>query len=821
MEINELINQAVLSRKQAKTEFVDKKNNIEIWNKYVTSITGFKGDLWDNIISSNGQKDKWDKVQAILYGDKTNPIARGLVQKLKDLGDGENNSGLFTTAWSRMNRGYVNIGIVGPYRQGKSTLLRHLINPISNYVSPSDIIPTREGSEPCTGAPINYINELYGGYNEPVAVVEYYGVNEICDRINGYLVKCGLTNWDNISTDSGPVNKQVLLNYCKKHLNDSNSIEEATAGSYRWTFQMLIQRVNDYVDYLNNSPLPIKLNDKEGKNEFKASSTYWDGNDKQCFRVFATKQINVYVPFKIEGKEVGPIQFLDTPGIGEKRIDVVDGLKKKLQNDIDTVIALEFVPPTGKNEGVDDFHTILAKNYNSGGSNFVYYILNIPKNISLIPLSQAYKNAFKLGIEVPGLDLKLLQKNKLLVNCREDIVYSYIESDESGIEKIEEIPDRHSQTILYEIVENMATCINDIDCSFTNEAIALYNEISSEIVELKNAVSKVLLPNAMVSYDEKIADIMTDLVEELKKVRLTDITETVKSSIIEYASEGMVGRETMKVTGISESDVEEILSSAISSSSEDERFAKLAESMFVKLDKEGPVSRNSYDNDLEFVDYQEYRKKLYASILRDINDRIEEKPVNEAVESNKDRIWKVFMKKEYLGFVASTEDPSVWYEALLKKFEEDRTARSLQEKFSSFYDFRININEIITTIVVDGIIAKYKHSDSFDGSEFNSFKSANLSFIISLLNIESEIKSVLRDRDKEMIEKIRQSVDEKFKNKKNEIITFAPLAKGDYSYANMQNFVRKHYIDILHASGKGDPDKETNSLLENWSAINN
>lgn len=823
MEIKDLIKQAVDRRRNSQQGFNDKKRTIEEWNNYVSSIKEYKGDLWDGIISSNGQKEKWDKIQQLLYGIKDNPKNIGLVKMLEKLGDGDKNGGLFTTALSRMNRPYANIGIVGPYRQGKSTLLRHLIKPISEYVSESDIIPTREGSEPCTGAPINYINELYKGFDEPVAVVEYYSVFEICNRINEYLDKCGLSDWKKIEIFEDDVEKQTskLKEYCYNHKTDAQQIDEATAGSFRWTFQKMLLEYEEYVKYLDRIPSPIPLSTKEGKNDFKLSATYWDSDDKQRFRVFATKQVDVYVPFKIDGKEVGPIQFLDTPGIGEKRIDVVEGLKKKLQNDIDTVIALEFVPKNGKNEGVDDFHIILAKNYNSGGSSFVYYILNIPQDITPIPLSQAYKNAFKCGIEVPGLELILPKSNKLLMNCREDVVCEYSESEEGGVKQFDVIPHKNSQTVLYDIIYNLATNINNIDKSFTSKAISLYDEVFSEIVKLKDAISSIILPNAIDSYNEKISDIMQDLVYDLKHVKLTEITETVKSNIIEYAEERSVGRETMKVVEVEEEDVEKILKKANEIDDEDEKFRRMAKSVFEVLCKDGPISKSVYDNRAEFTEYQDYRNKLFDSICKDIKDKIEEDPVNEAVKSNKEVIWRVFMKKEYLGFVSSSDSSQDWYEKLMRQFEEDRTAKSLQEKFSSFYSFNININDIITDIVIEGIVSKYLHSDRFDGSEFNTFESANYSFIISLLNIESEIKSILRGRDKEMMEEIRQSVEEKFKAQKNNIITFHPFVKGDHSYTNMESFIRKHYIDILHATGIEDPDKETNSLLENWANLNN
>ena len=235
MSIKEQIESIIANRQQYQPEFVRYFEEVSKMRDFVTGVNGFKSNFgWLAMVNSNEKlKKEWDSL--VLEAEK-------LQTQLKTLCDGENGS--LMECLKRVKRDYLNIGCVGPWRQGKSTVISKLTN-LSDYVIPRSKFLT------CTGTTINIFNGNQVFWNDDhyeekdgnKAVVYYHSFNSICKTINDYLKELGLNAMPYANT------KESFIQNCSQ-CYDANSGNPGNNSKLKEMLDMYLLHASDYVDSL-------------------------------------------------------------------------------------------------------------------------------------------------------------------------------------------------------------------------------------------------------------------------------------------------------------------------------------------------------------------------------------------------------------------------------------------------------------------------------------------------------------------------------------------------------------------------------------------
>lgn len=825
--IEQLINKAVKARETKRHDYDNLLCDIQAWHKYANYIndTFVNNELWKSLISQSNQntQTKWREILDLLRDkDKGDgQIEKGLFSLLEDLGDGDKKLGLFTTAYHRINRPYVNIGVVGAFRQGKSTLLSQLIQPSSSNITSNTLFPTNNGANPCTGAPVNYINKDYRGNQNPTAVVVYHSVKSFSANINKYLEECGLS-WDPIIINDN-LTLDDLIRYCKNNTDNALKILNAQSNTLQGTLKNIILNYQKYIGLINKEEEAIDISTSAGMESFYDKITFNFGGRANNYAVYAVEEVNVYVRFKVDGKEVGEIQFLDTPGVGENRVGIDETLKNKLQNDIDTVIAIEAAHTGEVNfDALNGFHTSLKENYGEQQSNFIYYIINDQTNSDERLVSDAYKRAFKEGIETLPKPIRLNKNHKLVVDCKNNKVYNYQETPNGEVIRLALESEDNCQRVLYSIIENLAHNINEIDDVFNGKAKALYDSVKTKINDLKLLVKFIQLGQRS-NYSE-ITMTMRKLNGELVDLALNPITEDIKFDVKKYADENECGSSVLNAIlsyfdeakinkpGASFTDVQkkEVIKKVSSNRELAEKTKAFKESSYGIMNKKGPCTSEEYGDWHEFEIYSKIKKKLYEEIVRCVKERIKVEPVLNSLKKVQTTVYEVFRKPCYLGFVCdSSKSNEEWYKTLMEMLDDV----DLQKVFKDFfeYDAKGKMFSFIEDNIITSTIRPFMHRDDFNGSNFKTITEANYSLLGSLFMIEYIIKEALRDEEDCVIKKLKDTIDLDFNAVKTNVLNSA-----NPNQLQLSDFVARNYDRILLCSGDNDDDLRKRSLVEQW-----
>lgn len=571
MSIREAINNAIVTRREFREQLVSYEKDLLSWSNYANCISEYIEDpCWARIINTHSCKNTVQQWEVLVKN--TNELK----EILNELGFANKKTGIFTKALTRAKRDYVNLGIVGTFRQGKSTLLSQLIK-IENPNS-SILFPVNGGDDACTGAPVNYINHLYEISEDetkvqfPAAVIKYYTSGQMCDLINEYLVECELdrTIWGEIKNKT----KEGLRAYCNAHKTEALSIKNAQPNTLHKTLQSLIingaipstSEQRSFIELLDCPDDLVPLNTENNIKKYIESISFYDTltgnlNDRK-FLVYATREADVYIKFLLDGEDVGSIRFLDTPGTGEKRLGVNSGLAAKLQNDLDLIIAINKLEEAAQNDTtVNDFHNILKNKFDCEckvngedfkSSLFIYYMINYALNDTTLAqnnqlLYSRYKRIFTDGIEITPNSIYLKRDHKIIINCKDNKYYDYDVNDNEQIINITLNNDKNCQTFLKDAIEHLSSIISSIDAYFAADAIKLYGDAKSKLEQIIVQVNGLVLPQ-LFEPSKKIGELLKEMYAELKghSARI-DITKAIAENIASYAASDTIGCEVMKL----------------------------------------------------------------------------------------------------------------------------------------------------------------------------------------------------------------------------------------------------------------------------------
>lgn len=192
MSIQSQIDQIITNRRNNQGEFERYYEKVLSMQDFVRNIISFKENSgWRTIVEDNDKlKIEWESLSN--YVDELNGLLKLLVN---------GNAGCLIECLQRVKRPYLNIGCVGPWRQGKSTVISQLTN-LSDYVIPRSKFLT------CTGTTINVFNgnqviwdgTQYVEKDGNKAVIYFHSLNSVCKTINDYLTELGLSMMPYAST---------------------------------------------------------------------------------------------------------------------------------------------------------------------------------------------------------------------------------------------------------------------------------------------------------------------------------------------------------------------------------------------------------------------------------------------------------------------------------------------------------------------------------------------------------------------------------------------------------------------------------------------
>lgn len=301
-------------------------------------------------------------------------------------------------AQQRCGRSYLNIGILAPWRHGKSQFLCQVFD--LNKDEEKYLIPTdSDKKRACTGTTVNYQN---GDSN--ICVFEVLSEDEVKDAI---IELCKLCSIYKESLESQSL--ENLIDYISK--NHSDLLDNANENTSRQALREYVNGFSQYMPIIRDGidPIEFKLGGPEPDERLKDIYSYIcfysdpaNKNEHNNFKCLGIKRVSISMPLKSStGESLGKVRFLDTPGLGESRPNVAENIKNILKEDIDLVICVCQTSKHVDSGDFDKFNTFLSVDFNvqyigadnkpHDASKCVHYILNVNQKDSSTPGRDIYE----------------------------------------------------------------------------------------------------------------------------------------------------------------------------------------------------------------------------------------------------------------------------------------------------------------------------------------------------------------------------------------------------------------------------------------------
>lgn len=752
-KLSEQIRAVVDARQTSRNEFSELLISVKKWENWVENIlafTSYNSGKWEQIIAEAGNDAEimWLELK-VRVENLQESIRNLLVSK-------EGNTGSLIEAYTRANRNYLNIGSIGPWRQGKSLLASKLTQ--LDYW----IIPVSNGGK-CTGTTINIINDSYEFIDnngekkqeKDVALIFLYSLSEICNILNQYFEKLQIRNTNNEILKINVSSKEDFKRFCinNKALIVNADIKVGMEG-YKKTLDEYILGVEDYYNELTGEVKKISnLSSINSRLTYRPHVSYSASLDaeKPTYKVLATKKAEVYTQFKLLGKDVGKIQIVDTPGIGEKRIGVDEALTSALRKELDIAIALFGVKATYDNANLlYDFHRILKHELKGRKpEEWLFYLFNIHSSdyrVNKKVVEEVIKdvladlsNSLKDEKDIKTYAGIVLNQNHIgKINCEEDHhLIGYKDQDlsmsnEKGIEPF-----------FLKILEMMTVSIKNVDETFYEKARVEFNAIKKEYEELKPALKRLKLPPY--ETDEIIKKTLDNLHLRLKENGNIDVMNSIRDEISQLQNE-TIGTELIKLF-LGNNATKEV-NTLIDAQKKDIKENKnnknaitvLFNSLKNRLSENEYFPEQIYDDAEEFRFYYVYKKKLLNLFKEHVLEKINEEEAIKKLEKEKEKICQSLKidGKINIEYV----DPEQWCDDFIALLDEDSANyQNLIHVFENFKKFEITIkNEVRKKI--DHTLSDCLHEDFFGNEEsiFTTYESTMEAFIISFYTIEKRAK---------------------------------------------------------------------------------
>lgn len=701
MELKEVLDEVIKSRKNNADSYAKKSNDLSSILQNVSEILSYKDDsLWTKIIEEKGLEASWKEL--LKKAQEYRRRIRGI-----GIGDGANDSGDFVVANNRASRPYINIGIVAAFRQGKSTMLRALLgyDDVSKVGYTEEdkkfLIPTAsDATMPCTGTKIHYINDSYNddqGERENIAIVNYYTTQEVLtsmielfEKVKGNSFQITENEKQSIKTLQDKLRDTLYKDCTGDEIKDKKNGKMGQPGSPKEALWRYVFAPQDSFKNLGKIPQPIEISTDEGRKFFYKSVCFYEDPDthtidKRSYDVLCTKEANIYKRFTINGEDPGKIRFMDTPGVGEARTSVEQTLTIALRNEIDVAIAICKIDDV-QIEYINQFNNYIKKDFNVvcevEGKNYdikdcLYYVLNVSDHSGPDKIYEHKESTIKQSLSAPlneerkisGIEIQ--DSHIVAIDCKKDKKYVMtdtegdIEGHKKPITKLVQPQEKGCCDFLKEVLWQLKDTIAQIDNYFNYKVIAECKSIINDYEKFKESASNFKLPP--ITFAEERINLLKRINENIiKNPTYSDISSDKLDEFIKKGKEGIVGDFLAQNTDANAQEVE----------IREERYADFRDlEDYVKIKE-------------KFRDY--FVKKLIECY--DINSI--QTSVQECTRSIADAMIKAGLGEAVVG-----SNKNIWFETFIEKYGNDYPI--LKELFKGIANIELAKNDIKSYVESD------------------------------------------------------------------------------------------------------------------------
>lgn len=759
MTIKDQIDKIITERRRNLPEFVNYSNRVTTIRDFINGVNAFKVNPgWLTMIKTNDKlRKEWELLKTEV--DKLQSL-------LLPLSDGD--SGSLVECLKRVKRDYLNIGCVGPWRQGKSTVIAKLTN-LSDYVIPRSKFLT------CTGTTINIFNGNQvvwenGQYTEKdgnKAVVYYHSFHSICKAINDYLAELQLGSMPYAST------RDSFIQNCTACYN-ANAKKPGSDSKLKKMLDTYLLQASQYVDSLKPQDDMYEeitsLSSLESQKRLRPLVSYYEHTDAeykelgittptQVFKVLAVKKVNIYTQFLVNGvdgpEEVGKIQFVDTPGLGESKLEVADTLAKALRSELDIAICLRKVSNQAgiiPNDSYD-FHKVLKQNtFGRKPENWMFYLYNKEGNVPDDILQTTFTD---VNNNLANTQEQGLVPNQIVGGIK--LKYDLSNSVGNHIDFIDaENESEKLQHFFLSILTEMANTISDSDNAFFDEARKAYHTLDNAYnAILRNSFWNV--SKCIPTFDDREKILNTIRAINQAWIDTVCCPDTLNASINKALSQFYTesyGVSLAEVLGVSKDDIDKMSAKikSIENSAEIKIVQKLNDRIQAAREVIFPVIQKQINQQVITTQqvlsiYHTWTTKLTDLMVNRALSFIKDAQIIHEIENVKVVIWRALMNNGLLSFGQSEE--TAWVEYFLNLLEEGGSDfAALHDAIQDFYLYKFDLEGRIKKIVktkIDEIATDYAIPLHQGGNIHEAI-------FMTLYNAESQTKASIQSDCKNVVD---------------------------------------------------------------------
>lgn len=804
------IDQIVNRRQEAESGISRRIDKATKWKNYVEGLLSIcisKRAIWNLVVEDSKSTEQARALEAHL---------QSFVEQVNTLLDEEGGSVSLKTALKRAQRGYVNLGIIGPWRIGKSQIVQQLTH-LDTWLIPTD------AADNCTACPIHVINGNYRSKSN-VAVISVYSIEEMCNNINNYIRHCGMENKIPYLTAT---TNDTFLAQCQERAAITERITNP-GGSVEGFFD----KMKEYLDYASDyykvlsynknvniddvfdvscrafaecedANIVLKNIDKEEvKRAYRPFVSYFaiPGTATHTFKCLASKAVTIYCDFRFLDENIGKLRLMDTPGIGECKLNVSEGLSQALKNDLDIAVATALAKPNLNDlQQIRDFHDILKKETDGRKpENWLYYMYNVYSTDNRMT-SSILKNRHEfitkdLGKNIEGghgitladshyADIDALINKGIICPEEDGIMLDTCRDETKSLSSF-------FDTILHEMVDS----IEKVDEVFYKQSNKKYNEVEDLFEAIKKEISQLSID----SYDNQVLDFITKQMEELYKaikhldldLKLYDHDEqkqtgdelTLSRKIKNYCNPEEYGKELMSVLNVTpKRTVDQEFEPFFSNIEDNLRYH---------------ITKDNWNLNQDFDQYIQIKRDLIEHIEKKVIAQFDKKQADDNLKAAKKKILDVYFTIGKLGEITGCSEDE-WCAKFVEILDADSQYSKLSQIFKDFLKYQLTIEETLLQNI-QTLRIKKQHRDQFiydedDMTPFDGYDKALRAFAYSLLNIEKAIKAELAGSGENSYEAIIGNQEGHFENAMSPIKTI-PATAGQVGYSEAGVQLMKFYM---------------------------
>lgn len=719
-------------------------------------------------------------------------------------------------AKQRCGRSYINIGILAPWRHGKSQFLCQIFRlkpDEEKYLIPTDSDKQRA----CTGTTVNYLN---GDSN--ICVFEKFSEKEV---ITAILDLCRLSE---IPTDNlQSMSLDELMGFLQT--NYINDIKDANENTPRQALREYIEGYDDYKEIIQNGVESIEFTLGGEQPDPKLLEIYQyicfystpnDKNEHNNFKCLGLKRVSISMPLvRSTGESLGKIRFLDTPGLGESRPNVETNITNILKEDVDIVICVCQTNKYVDSGDFDKFNSFLCTDFNveyigtdkekHDASKSVHYILNVNQEESTVK-RDIYEARNQCIIDSmksinKGYRIQISDSHIHVLDAKNDvnIVLLSVLSDNENKKYYEYTVGDSNACIhmLEECLSSLENDIQDVDNFFNREADNAVIELKNYLSDVRLAVFNMKLPQ--VSSGALQHSLLDNLVNEFKKANL--LRSDNDQSVIRLNE--FVGRGSADITG-------EFLSK-ISKQKQLSNYASITDVVTGYKDSQIVLSDTMFSQLLEMSQYANLKRNFQQFYSDKLSDCLDIEGIKGNIKSVASLIVESLITafKPVLG-EDTIEDNLIQRLNALK--DEQPACGTIAEFLAKVLDAQVVYHVVNDYVAID--LCKYFHKEQSNheiGKPIGLTRSAvATTFIYWIDNICNSLNKAVIATDTPGVASFSSLVEGIYKNYEKDVLENFYLANNPHN--KLGHAMCDFYSDNIDKLGNIDKLRE---LVTRWNTV--